>query len=197
MPAMTTLLDRRAAVAALLRDPAELIVVTGLGTASYDAFAAGDRDGNYYLWGAMGSAALVGLGIAQAQPNRFIVVITGDGEQLMGLGGLATIAIAKPQNLSIFVLDNQRFGETGMQPSHTAHGLNLAEVAIACGFSDARMITDMNAVEALRSELHQSAPGPRLFVLNVKAEELPRRLPPRDAIYLKRRLRAFLGLTSM
>jgi thiamine pyrophosphate-dependent acetolactate synthase large subunit-like protein len=194
---MTTLLDRRAAVAALLRDPADLIVITGLGTASYDAFAAGDRDGNYYLWGAMGSAALVGLGIAQAQPNRFIVVITGDGEQLMGLGGLATIAIAKPPNLSIVILDNQRFGETGMQPSHTAHGLNLAEVAIACGFADARMIMDMNGVEALRSQLHQSAAGPRLFVLNVKAEELPRHLPPRDAVYLKRRLRTFLGLTSM
>jgi thiamine pyrophosphate-dependent acetolactate synthase large subunit-like protein len=190
-------LDRRAAVATLLRDPANLIVITGLGTASYDAFAAGDRDGNYYLWGAMGSAALVGLGVAQAQPARFVVVLTGDGEQLMGLGGLATIALAKPKNLSIVILDNQHFGETGMQPSHTAHGLSLAEVATACGFFDARTIADMTAVEALRSELHRSAPGPRLFVLKVKAEELERRLPPRDAIYLKRRLRTFLGLTSI
>jgi thiamine pyrophosphate-dependent acetolactate synthase large subunit-like protein len=197
MHATKPLLDRRAAVAALLRDPDDLVVITGLGTASYDAFAAGDRDGNYYLWGAMGSAALVGLGVAQAQPNRCVVVITGDGEQLMGLGGLATIALAKPKNLSVVVLDNQHFGETGMQPSHTAHGLNLAEVATACGFFGARTITDMAAVEALRSELHRTAPGPRLFVLKVKAEELQRRLPPRDAIYLKRRLRTFLGLPSI
>jgi thiamine pyrophosphate-dependent acetolactate synthase large subunit-like protein len=197
MHATKPLLDRRAAVAALLRDPDDLVVITGLGTASYDAFAAGDRDGNYYLWGAMGSAALVGLGVAQAQPNRCVVVITGDGEQLMGLGGLATIALAKPKNLSVVILDNQHFGETGMQPSHTAHGLNLAEVATACGFFGARTITDMVAVEALRSELHRTAPGPRLFVLKVKAEELQRRLPPRDAIYLKRRLRTFLGLPSI
>ncbi len=197
MPAAKALLDRRAAVAALLRDPDDLIVITGLGTASYDAFAAGDRDGTYYLWGAMGSAALVGLGVAQAQPNRCVLVITGDGEQLMGLGGLATIALAKPKNLSVVVLDNQHFGETGMQPSHTAHGLNLAEVATACGFFGTRTITDMTAVEALRSELHRSAPGPRLFVLKIKAEELQRRLPPRDAIYLKHRLRTFLGLSSI
>jgi thiamine pyrophosphate-dependent acetolactate synthase large subunit-like protein len=197
MHATRHLLDRRAAVAALVRDPDDLVVITGLGTASYDAFAAGDRDGNYYLWGAMGSAALVGLGVAQAQPNRCVVVITGDGEQLMGLGGLATIALAKPKNLSVVILDNQHFGETGMQPSHTAHGLNLAEVATACGFFGARTITDMAAVEALRSELHRTAPGPRLFVLKVKAEELQRRLPPRDAIYLKRRLRTFLGLPSI
>jgi thiamine pyrophosphate-dependent acetolactate synthase large subunit-like protein len=111
--------------------------VTGLGSPSYDVHAAGDHDGNYYLWGAMGAAALVGFGLAQAQPDRTVLVVTGDGEQLMGLGGLATIAIAAPANLVIVVLDNGHYGETGMQRSHTGLGLDLAAIAKAAGFAEA------------------------------------------------------------
>jgi len=187
-------LDRREAVAALLKDRGDLLVVTGLGSPSYDVHAAGDTDANYYLWGAMGAAALVGLGLAQARPDRNVLVITGDGEQLMGLGGLATIAVAKPRNLVVAVVDNGHFGETGMQESHTARGIDLAEVARACGFADARAIHDLTGVEAARGALHQEADGPRLFLLKVKADNLPRSLPPRDAVHLKNRFRAHLGL---
>jgi len=187
-------LDRRAAVAALLKDRGDLLVVTGLGSPSYDVHAAGDTDANYYLWGAMGAAALVGLGLAQARPDRKVLVITGDGEQLMGLGGLATIAVARPRNLVVAVVDNGHFGETGMQESHTARGIDLAQVALACGFVDARTIDDMAGVEAARAALHRAADGARLFLLKVKAENLPRSLPPRDAVHLKNRFRAHLGL---
>jgi thiamine pyrophosphate-dependent acetolactate synthase large subunit-like protein len=187
-------LDRREAVAALLRDRGDLLVVTGLGSPSYDVHAAGDTDANYYLWGAMGAAALVGLGLAQAKPDRKVLVITGDGEQLMGLGGLATIAVARPKNLVVAVVDNGHFGETGMQESHTARGIDLAAVAGACGFADARTIQDLAGVEVARVALHRAADGPRLFLLKVKAENLPRSLPPRDAVHLKNRFRAHLGL---
>ena len=105
---------------ALLAERDDLVVVTGLGSPSYDTMAAGDHDLNYYLWGAMGSAATVGLGLALAQPQRPVLVITGDGEQLMGLGALATIGVQRPANLTIAVLDNERYAETGMQHSHTA-----------------------------------------------------------------------------
>ncbi len=187
-------LDRREAVAALLKDRGDLLVVTGLGSPSYDVHAAGDTDANYYLWGAMGAAALVGLGLAQAKPDRKVLVITGDGEQLMGLGGLATIAVAKPRNLVVAVVDNGHFGETGMQESHTARGIDLAQVASACGFVNARTIDDMAGVEDARIALHQMADGPRLLLLKVKAENLPRSMPPRDAVHLKNRFRAHLGL---
>jgi thiamine pyrophosphate-dependent acetolactate synthase large subunit-like protein len=187
-------LDRRAAVTALLKERGDLLVVTGLGSPSYDVHAAGDTDANYYLWGAMGAAALVGLGLAQARPDRNVLVITGDGEQLMGLGGLATIAVAKPKNLVIAVVDNGHFGETGMQESHTARGINLAQVAAACAFVDARVIDDMAGVAEARVALHRAADGPRLFLLKVKAENLPRSMPPRDAVHLKNRFRAQLGL---
>src|ERR1700677_1778704 len=140
-------LDRREVVARLLRDREDLLVVTGLGSPSYDVHAAGDHDGNYYLWGAMGAAALVGLGLAQAKPDRTVMVVTGDGEQLMGLGGLATIAIARPVNLVVVVLDNGHYGETGMQRSHTGLGLDLASIANAAGFVEAVAVTDPAGVD--------------------------------------------------
>jgi thiamine pyrophosphate-dependent acetolactate synthase large subunit-like protein len=186
-------LDRRSVVARLLRDRDGVLVVTGLGSPSYDTYAAGDHEGNYYLWGAMGAAALVGLGLAQAQTDRTVLVVTGDGEQLMGLGGLATIAVAAPRNLVIVVLDNGRYGETGMQWSHTGFGLDLAAVARSAGFAEARTIVDEAQVEAVAQSIRGPASGPRLYAVKVRAESLPRSLPPRDAVHGKNRLRAYLG----
>lgn len=193
MPGEYTL-DRRAAVAALLKDRGELLVVAGLGSPAYDLNAAGDSDANFYLWGAMGSAALIGLGLAQAQPARPVLALTGDGEQLMGLGGLATIAIARPKNLVIAVIDNGHFGETGMQPSHTGRGVDLAAVAAALDFAETRTASDLAGVDKLRAAMHAPASGPRLFVMKVSAQNPPRSLPPRDAVFLKNRFRARLGL---
>jgi thiamine pyrophosphate-dependent acetolactate synthase large subunit-like protein len=187
------LLDRRRAVAALLQDRGDLLVVTGLGSPSYDVHAAGDHDGNYYLWGAMGAAALMGLGLAQAQPERKVAVITGDGEQLMGLGGLATIAVAKPKNLIVIVIDNGHFGETGMQRSHTGLGIEIAKVAQACGI-EADLIDDEAGLAEARAALKRKGDGPILYVVKVKAANEPRSLPARDAVYLKTRFRAHLGL---
>jgi len=191
---MVAQMDRRAAVAALLEDAGDLLVVSGLGSPSYDVHAQGDRDGNYYLWGAMGSAALVGLGLAQASPERTILVVTGDGEQLMGLGGLATIAIARPANLNIVVIDNGHFGETGMQTSHTGFGLQLERVADACGFAECSLATQLDEVANIRLGLRRKVDGPRLHVVKVRAENPPRSLPPRDAVHIKNRIRQHLGL---
>lgn len=168
-------------------------MVTGLGSPSYDTHAAGDHDGNYYLWGAMGGAALVGLGVAQAQPDRRVLVVTGDGEQLMALGGLATIGVAKPRNLAIVVIDNHHFGETGMQSSHTGRGVDLARIAEACGFEQTATIREPHEVDDLVTSLRRPAEGPRLFVVKVKAENPPRSLPSRDAVHIKNRFRAHLG----
>ena len=187
-------LGRRAAVAELLKDRGDLLVVSGLGTPSYDVHAAGDHPGNYYLWGAMGSAALIGLGLAQAFPQRKVAVITGDGEQLMGLGGLATIAVARPKNLTIVVVDNGRYGETGMQLSHTGFTIDLARVAAACGFVDVEATDTLAKVSELRQMMHREAAGPRFFVLKVVPETVERSLPVRDAVHGKNRFRAHLGL---
>ena len=189
-----TILARRDAVKALLAKRHGALVISGLGSPTYDVHAAGDRDHNYYLWGAMGAAALIGLGLAQAQPKKRVLVITGDGEQLMALGGLATIAVAKPRNLIIVVIDNGHFGETGMQISHTGLGIDLAKVAAACGFQRAATLTRMGEVEKLAGEIRELADGPSLYVIKVAPENPPRSLPSRDAVYIKNRFRAALGL---
>lgn len=187
-------LDRRAAVARLLAERGDLLVVSGLGSSTYDANAAGDHDANFYLWGAMGSAALIGLGLAQAQRKRRVLVVTGDGEQLMGLGGLATIAVAAPKNLTIAVIDNGHYGETGMQLSHTGRGIDIAAVAGACGFTRTATLTDLEQVDAARRSFAKPDAGLQLYVIKVRAENVARSLPPRDAVFLKNRFRATLGL---
>jgi thiamine pyrophosphate-dependent acetolactate synthase large subunit-like protein len=190
----TGTIDRRAAVAKLLDARDGALVVTGLGSSSYDVHAHADTDDNFYLWGAMGGAALTGLGIAQAQAAKRVMVITGDGEMLMAFGALATIAVAAPKNLDIIVLDNQHFGETGMQDSHTGMGVDLSEIAKASGFSETRLLRDLDQVDQLCKDLAKPASGPRLFVLKIEAKNFPRSLPPRDATYLKTRFRSHLGL---
>ncbi|WP_207553562.1 thiamine pyrophosphate-dependent enzyme [Teichococcus deserti] len=185
-------LDRRAVVAGLLQERRELLVVSALGSPSYDLMAAGDHDRNFYLWAAMGSAAMVGFGLAQAQPDRPVLVLTGDGEQLMGLGALATIALRRPPNLTIVVLDNGHYGETGMQPSHAGRGVELARLAEALDFPSAETITELQGVEPLRRRLHARA-GLHLAVVKIEPRNWPRALPPRDGVFVKNRFRQALG----
>lgn len=186
-------LERRAAVAALLRDrPAHLRVISGLGSPTWDVAAAGDDPANFYLWGAMGGAAMVGLGLALARPRERVLVVTGDGEMLMGLGSLATIGVQAPSNLAIAVIDNRAFGETGGQPSHTAGPVDLPAVARACGFADARLVTAAEQLPDARARLLES-PGPAFASIRVDAAEATRALPERDGHALRTRLKAHLG----
>ncbi|NLS73807.1 aldehyde dehydrogenase [Bradyrhizobium brasilense] len=193
MSASTGTLDRRAAVKALLADRGDLLVISGLGSSSYDAFDAGEHPGNFYLWGAMGGAAMVGLGLALAQPKRPVLVVTGDGEQLMGIGSLLTIATKQPGNLSIAVLDNGHFGETGMQPSHSGLGARLEVIADGAGIGNVCEIADMAGIEKFRTSLRDLGGGPRLARIRIAAGEVERALPPRDGTYLKNRFRGHLG----
>jgi len=185
-------LERRAVVRELLAGRDGLLVVTGLGSPSYDAMAAGDHDLNFYLWGAMGSAATVGLGLALAQPARPVLVLTGDGEQLMGLGALATIGVQGPANFTIAVLDNERYAETGGQHSHTAAGVRLDLVAAACGFAWTAEVSEPGGIADVHRRL-AAFEGPGLASIKVRPDDLPRVLPPIDAVHLKNRMRHALG----
>jgi thiamine pyrophosphate-dependent acetolactate synthase large subunit-like protein len=184
-------LRRREVVAALLEKRGEMLVVAGLGAPAWDATAAGDHPLTFPLWGAMGGAPMIGLGLALAQPGRRVLVLTGDGEMLMGLGALATIAVQAPANLAIAVLDNERYGETGMQPTHTAHDVDLAAMAAAAGLPVTGTVRDAAALQDAVPTI-RAAPGPVFFAVKVRAEELPLVLPPKDGAYLKDRFRAAL-----
>jgi thiamine pyrophosphate-dependent acetolactate synthase large subunit-like protein len=189
----TNLLDRRDVVSSLLRDRKDAIVVGGLGASTYDIAAAGDHARNFYLWGAMGGAVMIGLGLALAQPKLPVVVITGDGEMLMGMGSLATVGLQKPANLSIVVLDNESYGETGGQMSHTASAADLVGVARACGIADSRTLDTMAAIEAFAPALQDVAAGPRFASVKIDAANLERVLSNRDGMFILTRLRGALG----
>jgi thiamine pyrophosphate-dependent acetolactate synthase large subunit-like protein len=191
------LLERRDVVSTLLSQRKDAIVVGGLGASTYDIAAAGDNDRNFYLWGAMGGAVMIGLGIALAQPKLPVLVITGDGEMLMGMGSLATVGLQKPGNLTIVVLDNERYGETGGQTSHTASAADLVGVARACGIGDTRAITTMAEVEAFAPSLQDVSAGPRFASVKIDGANLERALSNRDGTFIVNRIRGALGFSPI
>ena len=185
-------LDRRKVAAEILARRGDALVVTGLGAPTWDAAAAGDSPLNFYTWGGMGCAAMVGLGMALAQPKRRVIVITGDGEMLMALGALATIAAQQPQNLSIVVMDNEHYGETGMQATHTQMGADLAGMAKAAGFHATKTIYTTAELKTWVPKIYGA--GPVFVDVKVTTERDALVLPPRDGTLLKFRFReALLG----
>lgn len=186
-------LRRREVVTTLLKQRDGLLVVAGLGASAWDCTQAGDGPFNFPLWGAMGGAVPVGLGLALAQPSRRILVVTGDGEMLMGIGSLATVAVQRPANLAIVVLDNERYGETGMQLTHTAGNVDLAAIASASGIPDCGTMRTKEDLEAGLSRIRNGT-GPVFVNIKILAEKMPLVLPPKDGAYLKDRFRlALLG----
>ncbi len=186
-------LERRAVMRKLLADRGDLLVVAGLGSTTYDLAAAGDHPLNFYLWGAMGGAAMIGLGLALAQPSRRVLVATGDGEMLMGLGALATIAVQRPKNLAVVVIDNERYAETGLQETHTAQGCDLAGIAASAGFATVHTVRTEAELAGLVPMLRQ-APGPLFAAIKVTPDRPPFVLPSNDGVYIKNRFReAVLG----
>jgi thiamine pyrophosphate-dependent acetolactate synthase large subunit-like protein len=188
---MSGLLRRREFVKELLAQRGDALVIAGLGAPAWDITNAGDHGLNFPLWGAMGGAAMVGLGLALAQPKRKVLVVTGDGEMLMGLGALATIAVQRPRNLYIVTLDNERYGETGMQETHTAHGVDLARMAKAAGIAQTLMVRTQADVSRLKKRIY-AGEGALFAQVKIDPEKLPLVLPPRDGALLKNRFRAAL-----
>ncbi len=184
-------LDRRAVVRRLLRDRGDALVVGSLGNPTYDLAAAGDSPANFYLWGAMGGAVMVGLGLALAQPARRVIVFVGDGELMMGLGSLATVGVHGAANLAIVVIDNEHYAETGMQRAHSGRGVDFAAVAKATGLAGAATARDEAGLDAI-APLVLGAPGPVLACVKVATGPQPTSLPPRDGPWLRSRFRAAL-----
>jgi len=187
------LLERRSVVSALLEGRKGAIAVGGLGASTYDIAAAGDHDRNFYLWGAMGGAVMIGLGVALAQPELPVVVITGDGEMLMGMGSLATVGLQQPRNLTIVVLDNEVYGETGGQASHTGSNVDLVGVAKACGITDVRSVATMAEIKAFAASMQDVSSGPRFASIKIDSANLERVLASRDGTFIVNRIRGSLG----
>lgn len=186
-------LDRRPAVARLIADRRDMLIVAGLGSAIWDVEAAGENPLNFYLLGAMGSVLPTAIGLALAQPSRRVMALTGDAELLMGLGALPTLGVRRPSNLAVVVLDNERFGETGGQASHTAEGVDLAGYAEASGIPVVLRVDDEAGLDDLRHRLHRDE-GPLFACVKVNPDMPPVVMPIRDGFTGMRRFReALLG----
>jgi len=181
-------LRRREVVQELLKSREGLLVVAGLGASAWDTTASGDHPLTFPLWGGMGGAVSIGLGLALARPDERVLVVTGDGEMLMGLGSLSTVGLQQPENLAVVVLDNEHFGETGMQTTHTAASINLAEIARASGILSSWTVRESSEISTTREKLLY-AEGPIFCGIKVRAETLPLVLPPKEGEILQKRFR--------
>ena len=184
---------RRPFVAELFRHRGNALIVTGLGSPTWDCFAAGDSAEYLYSWGGMGLAVPTALGLALAQPARRVVAITGDGEMMMGLGSLAVVGDQAPKNLAVLVLDNEKFGETGRQRGLTAGRTDITAVAKGCGFRATMTVTEQGAAAELAQLLFKK-PGPVLGVAKIAVTEDPWALPEKDGATIAHRFRTALGL---
>jgi thiamine pyrophosphate-dependent acetolactate synthase large subunit-like protein len=180
-------LDRRIALNAILAKRGDALLVTGLGSTCYDAGTL-DHPNTFYLWGGMGGAAMVGLGLALAQPKRRVIVATGDGEMLMALGALATIGAKRVRNLAIVVMDNELYSETGMQPTHTSRGVDLAGIAKAAGFARSGTVYNLKQLGAWIPALYKT-PGPVFLDAKVTSQRYPMSIRYRDGTAIKNRFR--------
>lgn len=186
-------LNRRVVISELLKERKSSLIVNGLGGTCWDVASLGDNDLNFYVWGGMGNACMIGLGLALSQPDRKVIVITGDGEMLMGIGSLATIALKQPKNLSIVVFDNELYGETGNQKTHTAYCTNLSKIAIGSGIINSSIILTKEDLLSLSSEIHQIK-NLSFSVIKINQDQEEIVLPIREGAYIKSRFRgALLG----
>ena len=193
MSAISNKISRRPFMAELLAHRGSSLIVTGLGSSSWDCFAAGDGPEILYSWGGMGLAVPTALGVALAQPGRRVVCVTGDGEILMGIGSLGVVADQAPANLAILVLDNESFGETGRQRGLTAGRSDIATVARGFGIAKTLTVTEQDAAGEL-AELLFKAPGPTLAAAKIAITDDPWALPEKDGTAIAHRFRTVLGL---
>jgi len=158
-----TLTDALAILAPLVPEGTACIHANGyIGRAGC---AARDRDECFYMIGSMGLAASIGLGVALAQPERRVLVLDGDGNVLMNLGTLATIAATRPANLLHVCFDNGVHASTGAQPTVSAR-VRLDDVARATGYRSVRRI-ETPAALATEAPAFLSGPGPAFLLVRI------------------------------
>jgi thiamine pyrophosphate-dependent acetolactate synthase large subunit-like protein len=184
---------RRPFMTELLGQRGDALIVCGLGSPTWDAFAAGDSPEYLYSWGGMGLAVPTALGLALAQPARRVVCVTGDGEMLMGIGALGVVADQAPRNLAVLVLDNESFGETGRQRGLTSARADIAAVAQGFGITRTMTVTEHSGLDEL-AELLFKTTGPVLAVVKIALTDEPWALPEKDGAAIAHRFRGALGV---
>src|SRR5262245_50053285 len=185
-------LDRGEAMPKLIGRHEDFLIVTGLGGSAHDVGAVtGDSGHVFSLGGAMGAPCMIGLGLALAQPKKQILVVTGDGDLLMNVGSLATIAVMNPPNLAIICVDNGHYGETGWQKSHTSLGVDLEKIAAGSGIKRTMTCTQEADLER-GARFIREGNSAGFVLLRVLPTEPPHFQRNFDASFCRNRFRAAL-----
>jgi thiamine pyrophosphate-dependent acetolactate synthase large subunit-like protein len=188
-------INRRPFVAALLAKREGALVIPGLGSPTWDCSAAGDSPEYLYSWGGMGLAVPTALGVALARPDKRVLALTGDGEMLMGIGSLGVVSAQGAKNLSILVLDNESFGETGRQTGLTSDSTDLCGIAHGFGIKRTMHVTEQEKAGELADFLFKGD-GPSFAVAKIGLSEDPWALPIKDGAAIARRFRISLGIEA-
>jgi sulfopyruvate decarboxylase subunit beta len=164
------------------------IVISNIGHPSQELFEIKDRPRNFYMLGSMGLASSIGLGIALSQSER-VVVIDGEGSVLMNLGGLATLGINQPENLCLFIIDNEAYGSTGFQPTFTSRGIDIAEIARSCKIDKTLSCRDEAGLKKALDETLGKTRGPFCVIIKT-SKEMPGNLSiiPHSPVFIRDRL---------
>ncbi|HJO74306.1 MAG TPA: thiamine pyrophosphate-dependent enzyme [Rhodospirillales bacterium] len=163
----TPTLDRREVLSGLFPSPDEILFIAGLAGSARDAAGlTNDGDNLFTMAGTMGAAVPMGLGVALAAPDSQVVVVTGDGELLMNIGSLASVATMAPGNLSIVCIDNGCHGETGGQKGHTSNRTDLAKMAEGAGLASVMVLETADQMETAANFL-TDMPAPRFLQVRV------------------------------
>ncbi len=153
----------------ILRHAGDRPIVGNLGPTSDELRHAEHRDRNFYTYGSMGLCSSIALGMALGTDEQ-VISLDGDGSLLMNLGTIATIGREAPKNLIVVVWDNEEWGQTGHQPSHTAKGTDLAQVAQSCGVQHTATVSDLEGLDSVfQSALAQD--GPWFIVAKIQETE--------------------------
>ena len=167
-------LDRKKAIPILLGDTDRFLIISGLaGPAKDIGFLTKESSNTFLFGGAMGGALPTSLGLALARPKDTILCVSGDGDVLMSMGSLATIATMKPKNLIIICVDNSLYLETGGQKSHTGLGVDLDVVSQGCGFLRTKTITNENELLQGATLVNNNFNGPTFILLQVDKTSPP------------------------
>ena len=189
-------LDRREILKSIIPNPKKYLIITGLAGPARDAAAlTDDGDNTFTMAGCMGAAVSMGLGMALTSPNRQVLVITGDGELMMNLGSLASVATLQPANLSIVCIDNGCHGETGGQIGHTSHRTDLEVVAKGAGLGATMTLSESSQFAQAAEFLKQSA-APRFLLCRVMDGPPTAYKRNMDPVACRLRFKAYVDATA-
>ena len=164
-------MHRYSATQTLLRLAGDVPLVSNLGPTSDELWHAsqGRRDRNFYTYGSMGLCSSIALGMAMSTDEK-VVSLDGDGSLLMNMGTIATIGRESPANLIVIVWDNELWGQTGRQPTHTAFGTDLEQVARSCAITKTATVSDEEELASVFTQALQED-GPWFIVAKIEEQD--------------------------